>query len=330
MDNPILVTGGAGYIGSHICKELARCGYNTVSYDNLSRGHKWAVKWGLLEVGDILDQDNIIKIIKKYDPIAVMHLAAYAYVGESVTNPSLYYHNNVSGTLNLLEAMMCTNMRLIIFSSSCATYGIPVTVPISESHPQKPVNPYGRTKLMIEEILKDFDVSHEIKAISLRYFNAAGADPNGEIGEVHDPETHLIPNVLKAAIGKKTHLEIYGNDYETNDGTCVRDYIHVTDLAKAHVLALEKLISKQESNQFNIGTGVGYSIIEILNAAREITGQDIKYKMMAARIGDPPILVADSKKFKNESGWVPENSTIDKIISDAYQWAKYISRDQPE
>ena len=264
MDNQILVTGGAGYIGSHICKELARCGYNTVSYDNLSRGHKWAVKWGLLEVGDILDQDNIIKIIKKYDPIAVMHLAAYAYVGESVTNPSLYYHNNVSGTLNLLEAMMCTNMRLIIFSSSCATYGIPVTVPISESHPQKPVNPYGRTKLMIEEILKDFDVSHEIKAISLRYFNAAGADPDGDIGEDHKPETHLIPNVLKAAIGKKTHLEIYGNDYETNDGTCVRDYIHVTDLAKAHVLALEKLISKQESNQFNIGTGVGYSIIDIL------------------------------------------------------------------
>ena len=330
MNNTILVTGGAGYIGSHVCKELARCGYNPVSYDNLSRGHEWAVKWGPLVIGEILDQEKLLKVIKKYDPIAVMHFAAFAYVSESVENPLLYYQNNISGSLCLFKAMTISNVRSIIFSSSCAIYGLPISQPIVESNLKTPISPYGRTKLIIEEILKDFEIAYGIKSISLRYFNAAGADPDGEIGEIHDPETHLIPNLLKTAVGERKHLEIYGSNHETKDGTCVRDYIHINDLANAHVLALEKLLSDQKSNQYNLGTGKGYSIKEILNVAREITGEVIKYKMMSARIGDPPILVADSKKFRNETGWEPENSTVNKIILDAYKWEESVTRVKPE
>ncbi len=235
-EKPILVTGGAGYIGSHACKALANAGYMPVTYDNLVYGHREAVKWGPLEEGDIADPIRLESVLRKYGPKAVMHFAAYAYVGESVENPSKYYRNNVAGTLTLLDTMRTCAVDKLIFSSTCATYGMPEQIPITEDHPQNPINPYGRSKLMIEWILKDYAAAYGLKYVSLRYFNAAGADPDGEIGEDHDPETHLIPLVLDVALGRRDHLNIFGTDYDTTDGTCIRDYIHVTDLADAHLL----------------------------------------------------------------------------------------------
>ena len=318
----ILVTGGAGYIGSHACKALAKAGYLPVTYDNLVYGHRWAVKWGPLEEGDIADRLRLESVVKKYRPFAVMHFAAYAYVGESVEDPSKYYHNNVLGTMTLLEAMRSCAIDKIIFSSTCATYGVPERIPIPEEHPQNPINPYGRTKLMIEWILEDFAPSYDLKYVSLRYFNAAGADPDAEIGEEHNPETHLIPLVLDTALGKRDHIKIYGADYDTPDGTCIRDYIHVTDLADAHLLALEYLLNGGKNESFNIGNGNGFSVREVISTAMKVTGCDIPYMKSERREGDPPILISSSDKIQIKMGWKPVFYSLDSIVETAWRWHK--------
>ena len=269
----VLVTGGAGYIGAHACKALSNAGYTPVTYDNLVYGHRAAVKWGPLEEGDISDRRRLELVFHQYKPIAVMHFAAYAYVGESVENPAKYYRNNTAGTLSLLESMKKCSIDKFIFSSTCATYGMPNQIPIVENHPQNPINPYGRSKLMIEWILRDFSAAYDLKYVALRYFNAAGADPQGEVGEKHNPETHLIPLVLDVAAGKSKDIKIFGNDYPTADGTCIRDYIHVTDLARAHVLALERLLDGAASDFYNLGQGQGFSVKEVVEQVSKVTGK---------------------------------------------------------
>jgi len=315
----ILVTGGAGYIGSHTCKALAQAGYTPITYDNLDNGNRQAVKWGPLEEGDIADRKRLDDVIYQYRPQAVIHFAAYAYVGESVKNPARYYRNNVCGTLSLLEAMQEHGIKHIVFSSSCTVYGIPSEFPISESHPLTPINPYGQSKVMIEQILQDFAAAYDMKYISLRYFNAAGADPDGEIGEEHEPETHLIPLILKAATDN-TIISIYGDDYDTSDGTCIRDYIHVSDLADAHIKSLNHLKKLGQSKTLNIGTGKGYSVREVIEAARKITGTEIKETVIGRRQGDPANLVAQATSAEKLFGWSAANSDIDHIIETAWQW----------
>ena len=318
----ILVTGGAGYIGAHACKALARAGYTPVTYDNLVYGHRESVKWGPLVEGDIADPRRLEAVMREYNPIAVMHFAAYAYVGESVVNPAKYYLNNVAGTLSLLETMRKCDINRIIFSSTCATYGMPEQTPIGEDHPQCPINPYGRSKLMIEWILQDFAAAYGLRYVLLRYFNAAGADPDAEIGENHNPETHLIPLVLDAAMERIEHLEIFGNDYDTADGTCIRDYIHVTDLAGAHLLALEYLREGGQSNFFNLGNGNGFSVREVVEAAGVITDCDIPFVNSARRPGDPPGLIGSSDKIKKILGWNPVYNSLEAIIETAWQYHK--------
>jgi UDP-glucose-4-epimerase GalE len=318
----VLVTGGAGYIGAHACKALSQAGYTPITYDNLVYGHPEAVRWGPLEKGDIGDRKQLEMVMQKYSPSAVMHFAAYAYVGESVENPAKYYRNNAAGSLSLLESMKSCSIDKIIFSSTCATYGMPDQIPIAENHPQNPINPYGRTKLMIEWILQDFAAAYDLKFVSLRYFNAAGADPDAEIGEDHDPETHLIPLVLDAALGRRNRLEIYGTDYDTPDGTCIRDYIHVSDLADAHVLALEYLNDDRESNVFNLGNGNGFSVREVVAAAMKITGCNIPWLEADRRPGDPAVLIGSSDKIRNIMGWEPKHNSLDTIIATAWQWHK--------
>ena len=321
----ILVTGGAGYIGAHACKALGRAGYTPIVYDNLVYGHPESVKWGPLEKGDIGDSRRLETVLQKYKPTAVMHFAAYAYVGESVENPAKYYRNNVAGTLALLESMRKCGINQIIFSSTCATYGMPEQIPIGEDHPQIPINPYGRSKLMIEWMLKDFDDAYDLRFVSLRYFNAAGADPDAEIGEDHTPETHLIPLVMDAALGRRDHLEIFGTDYETLDGTCIRDYIHVSDLADAHLLALEYLRDGGESNAFNLGNGNGFSVRQVIDSAAKVTGCEIPYMDSDRRPGDPPVLIGDSEKIRQVLGWNPVLNQLETIIETAWQWQKKIS-----
>jgi UDP-glucose-4-epimerase GalE len=321
----ILVTGGAGYIGAHACKALAGAGYMPVAYDNLVYGHSQSVKWGPLEEGDIGDRRRLETVLQKYKPLAVMHFAAYAYVGESVENPAKYYRNNVAGTLTLLESMRNCGINRMIFSSTCATYGMPEQIPIGEDHPQCPINPYGRGKLMIEWILQDFTTAYDLKFVSLRYFNAAGADPDAEIGEDHDPETHLIPLVLDAALDRRDHLEIFGTDYDTSDGTCIRDYIHVSDLADAHLLALKYLRDGGESNVFNLGNGNGFSVREVIAVAGEIAGCDIPCVESERRPGDPPVLIGSSDKIKKALSWNPVFNELEAIIDTAWRWHKKIS-----
>lgn len=316
----ILVTGGAGYVGAHACKALKNAGYEPVVFDNLVYGHRDFVKWGEFEAGDLTDRSSVGAVIKKYSPGAIMHFAAYAYVGESVAEPLKYYRNNVVGSLNLLEAAKDNGAKLVVFSSTCATYGIPHDVPITEDHPQSPVSPYGKTKLAVEQILKDFDAAYGIKSVSLRYFNAAGADPDMEAGEDHNPETHLIPLTLDAAMGRKSHITVFGTDYDTPDGTCIRDYIHVTDLADAHVKALKYLINGGQSTAFNLGTGAGYSVKEVINAAQRVVGRYIIQKEGKRRAGDPPSLVSASDKVKEALGWTPAYGEIDTIIRHAWLW----------
>lgn len=316
----ILVTGGAGYIGSHACKVLAQSGYIPIAYDSLVYGHEWAVKWGPLEKGDINDRYRLDEVIEKYQPIAVIHFAAYAYVGESVEDPGKYYRNNVAGTLTLLEAVRDSGIDKFIFSSTCATYGVPDQVPIQEDHPQVPINPYGASKLMIERILQDFDIAHQIRSISLRYFNAAGADPQGEIGEDHDPETHLIPLVLDAAAGIRSHITIYGDDYETSDGTCIRDYIHVTDLAHAHVLALKALETGATTKAYNLGNGEGYSVKEVIDVVKDVTGVNVPVKIGPRRPGDPARLVGDAQRIGRELAWSPDFPDLQSIVKTAWEW----------
>ncbi len=316
----ILVTGGAGYIGSHACKALAQAGYTPVTYDNLVYGHRWAVRWGPLEVGDIADRARLDAVIAQYRPAAVMHFAAYAYVGESVQDPGKYYRNNVAGTLTLLEAMRDHGIDTLIFSSTCATYGIPDQVPIAEDHPQRPINPYGASKWMIERILQDFDAAHGLRSIALRYFNAAGADPDGDIGEAHDPETHLIPLVLDAAAGKRPAITVYGDDYDTPDGTCIRDYIHVTDLANAHVVALKALQAGPATTAYNLGNGQGFSVREVIAAAEAVTGRPVPVHIGARRSGDPARLVGDARRIRQALGWTPRHQALEAMLATAWRW----------
>ena len=316
----ILVTGGAGYIGSHCCKELKRRGHTPITLDNLVYGHRENVKWGPFYKGDIGDRQVLDEILKHHQVQAVMHFAAFAYVGESVTDPKKYYENNLKKTINLLDALITNGIEKFIFSSSCATYGIPVRIPIDENHPQQPISPYGKTKYMVEEILKDYSAAYPFNFISLRYFNAAGADPEGETGEKHDPETHLIPLVLDAAAGRSKSIKVFGTDYDTEDGSCVRDYIHVTDLAAAHVLALEKLLAGHKSDFINLGTGQGYSVRQVIDTASRITGREIPYEATARRPGDPAVLIASNEKAAKVLGWQPRYPELDDIISSAWSW----------
>jgi len=316
----ILVTGGAGYIGSHACKALSQAGYTPVTFDNLVYGHRNAVRWGPLVVGDLLDSPAIAQVLQEYEPAAVMHFAAYAYVGESVFDPLKYYRNNVVGSLNLFEAMRKAEIDKLIFSSTCATYGLPVEELISELHPQNPINPYGRSKLMVEQILRDLDPAYQLRSICLRYFNAAGADIAGDIGESHDPETHLIPLVLDAAAAIRPGINVYGNDYDTPDGSCIRDYVHVSDLADAHVLALQALLNGAKSSAYNLGNGRGFSVNEVIATAKSVTGKEISVSYGARRAGDPASLVGDATLIKAALGWRPKYSDLTDIIESAWRW----------
>lgn len=316
----ILVVGGAGYIGSHVNKMLAGKNYETVIYDNLIYGHQEAVKWGILEVGDLADQEKLEEIFTNYEIEAVMHFAAYAYVGESVSNPSKYYRNNVGNTLNLLDAMIRHNVNNIIFSSTCATYGVPQRIPITEDMQQNPVNPYGKTKLMVEKILEDYHKAYGLNYCCLRYFNAAGADPEGELGESHTPETHLIPLVLAAAAGDSEAITVFGTDYDTEDGSCIRDYIHVEDLADAHLRALNYLMQGGESTCINLGNEQGNSVFEIIQTAEQITGKHINVVYGDRRMGDPDKLVGSAGKAWDILGWKPKYPDIGTIILHAWRW----------
>lgn len=322
IDLNILILGGAGYIGSHTNKFLIQRGYKTVVYDNLVRGHREFVKWGNFEFGDLSSKEQLRLCFKKYNILAVMHFGAFAYVGESVTDPGAYYMNNVANTLNVLDVMREFGVSNFIFSSSCATYGVPHCIPITEDHPQNPINPYGRSKLMVEHILNDYEKAYGLRYINLRYFNAAGADPDCEIGEWHEPETHLIPLILSAALGRTDSVNIYGNDYDTADGTCIRDYIHVADLADAHILALEYLLQNGKSDSFNLGNGKGFSVLEIVEAARRITARNINLIITERRPGDPPVLVGCPVKAVNILKWRPEFDSLDYILQSAWQWHK--------
>ena len=320
MSQSVLVTGGAGYIGSHACKALAQAGYTPVTYDNLSRGHRHAVRWGPLVEGEIADRVAVAAALKAHSITSVMHFAAFAYVGESGTDPSLYYRNNVVGTLALLDAMREVGVDRIVFSSTCATYGLPDSVPIAETTPQRPVNPYGETKLAIERVLHWYGEAYGLRSVALRYFNAAGGDRAGEIGEEHDPETHLIPLVLRAALGSGPPVSIFGTDYPTPDGTAVRDYIHVEDLASAHVRALEYLANGGAGAAVNLATGRGYSVREIIAAAAKAIGHDVPHRETPRRPGDPPALVADPSLARSLLGWRAECSDLDTIIGTALAW----------
>ena len=315
----ILVTGGAGYIGSHVCKALAAAGFLPVSFDDLSRGHDWAVKWGPLVRGSLLDGEALDGAMADHRPAAIVHLAGFTYVGESVREPLLYYRNNVTGSLSLLEAATRHDVGALVFSSSAAVYGNPLASPIPEDHPMAPINPYGFTKMAVERFLADVEVSHGLRSVSLRYFNAAGADQEGEAGEAHDPETHLIPLVL-SAVREGTPLTLFGTDYDTPDGTCIRDYIHVTDLAEAHVLALKSLLCGGPSRALNLGTGEGLSVREIIATAQEVTGSRVPVQVGARRPGDPPRLVSDPGRAGKSLGWTPRHSDIGTILGTAWRW----------
>jgi UDP-glucose 4-epimerase len=318
--NKILITGGAGYVGSHTVKELLKLGYSTLVLDNLTNGHRELVCGGELIEGDLQDSVLLQNIFSRHSIEAVMHFAAFAYVGESVTDPGKYYRNNVCGTLNLVEAMLKARVNKIIFSSTCSTYGHPQEIPITEKHLQNPVNPYGGSKLMVERILRDFEQSHALKSVIFRYFNAAGADPEAQIGEWHEPETHLIPLVLDVAAGKQKAVKIFGTDYDTDDGTCIRDYIHVTDLADAHILGLKHLQTGQKSEVFNLGNGQGYSVRQVIESAKKITGRQIEVQKAPRRPGDPATLVGSAEKARTILGWKTRFPTLETIIGTAWQW----------
>ncbi len=320
MPKNVLVTGGAGYIGSHTCKALHAAGFTPISVDNMVYGHPWAVRWGDLAKGDIRDRDFLDSVFAKYKPVAVLHFAAFTYVGESVTDPGKYYDNNLSGTISLLEAMRNAGCSKIIFSSTCAVYGQPQSVPMDENTPKNPINPYGRCKLMVEQALKDYSEAYETGYAALRYFNAAGASPDNEIGEDHDPETHLIPLVIEAAMGKREHISIFGTDYPTPDGTAVRDYIHVTDLADAHVRALVHLLEGGKSLELNLGTGAGFSVREVIKAVGQVAGREVPFVEAARRAGDPPQLVAKARLAHKVLGWTCQHSDLETIVRSAWNW----------
>lgn len=319
----ILVTGGAGYIGSHAVLALQQAGYHVIVLDNLVYGHRdiaeTVLKVELIE-GDTNDRPLLDKLFATYNISAVMHFAAYAYVGESVTNPAKYYQNNFVGTLTLLEAMLAASVKRFVFSSTCATYGVPQIIPIPEDHPQNPINPYGATKLMVERVLADFDHAYDFKSVCFRYFNAAGADPEGRLGEDHSPETHLIPLVLQTALGLRDSIAIFGTDYPTADGTCIRDYIHVTDLAQAHVLGLSYLLKGGDTTVFNLGNGSGFSVREVIEMARQVTGHEITAIEHDRRPGDPPALVGSGDRARSVLGWNPQYADLHTLLSHAWNW----------
>jgi UDP-arabinose 4-epimerase len=320
MKQPILVTGGAGYIGSHTCKALAAAGYQPIVLDNLSRGHAYAVKWGPLVVGDIADAALMREALKKYSVKAVIHFAALAYVGESMQQPDRYFANNFSKTLALLDNMRSAGVGHFVFSSSCATYGIPVALPIAEDHPQQPISPYGESKLFVERALRRYEQVYGLRHVSLRYFNAAGADPDGEAGEDHRPETHLLPLLIMAAQGRLPPVEIFGTDYDTRDGTALRDYVHVVDLAGAHVQAVTRLLDGGASTSLNLGTGRGYTIREVISAVEAAGGRAVPVREAPRRAGDPPALVADARRAKAVLGWHPQLSELTTIVHTAWNW----------
>ena len=319
----ILVTGGAGYIGSHAVKALQEQGFEVVILDNLVYGHADLAQVNLpakLITGDISDRDFLDRLFSTTKIDAVMHFAAFAYVGESVTDPAKYYWNNVVGTLTLLDAMRQYGITNFVFSSTCATYGVPDSIPITEEHPQRPINPYGAGKLAVERILQDYDTAYGLKSVIFRYFNAAGADPHGSLGEDHQPETHLIPLVLQAAAGKRAAVSIFGTDYDTPDGTCIRDYIHVSDLAQAHVLGLQHILKHRVSQIFNLGNGSGFSVREVIDTAKAVTGKDIPFDECPRRTGDPAVLIGSSSKARQILGWEPKYAELTTIVRHAWNW----------
>ncbi|MFO0357810.1 MAG: UDP-glucose 4-epimerase GalE [Sphingobacteriaceae bacterium] len=316
----ILITGGAGYIGSHTNKLLNQLGYHTIILDNLSNGRREMVKWGTFIEGDLSDGYSLDSIFSNYQVDTVVHFAAYAYVGESVYNPDMYYKNNVVNTLNLLDAMRKYDVKKIVFSSTCATFGNPFELPVKEDHSQLPLSPYGRTKLMMEHILKDFDVAYGIKHVILRYFNASGADPDLEVGEYHQPETHLIPLVIESALYQNSPIKIFGNDYPTPDGTCIRDYIHVNDLADAHEKAISFLEKNNYSNDFNLGNGKGFSVMDVIKMVEKLAGKPVIKQFVDRRAGDPSVIVGSSEKAFKELNWKPKFNSLESIISTALNW----------
>ncbi len=317
----VLVCGGAGYIGAHMCRMLASAGHEVFVFDNLTTGHAYAVQWGPLVQGDLLRPDDLERIFSARSYDVVMHFCAKSLVGESMRDPGGYFRNNVTGTVNLLDAMVRHGTRNFIFSSSAAVYGMPHDLPIAEGHPTAPINPYGRTKLLVEQLLPAYDTEFGIRSVALRYFNAAGAAPDGLIGEDHEPETHLIPNVLRSVVEKRSgSLQVFGDDYDTPDGSCVRDYIHVNDIAGAHMLAMDHLARGGTSQVMNLGNGAGFSVLQVIDTARRVTGKRIDYQVMPRRPGDPPVLVASSTKAQTILGWRPEFGTLDSIVETAWAW----------
>jgi UDP-glucose-4-epimerase GalE len=322
-DTPtVLVTGGAGYIGSHVCKVLAASGCLPVAYDNLSTGHSWAVRWGPLANGELEDGRRLKTVLERYRPFAVVHLAGRIIAGESVADPAAYYRANVTASLALLDGMRDAGVARIVFSSSAAVYGEPEATPMAEEHPQRPVSPYGASKLMVERILTDYAHAYGLRSASLRYFNAAGADPEGEVGEAHPVETHLIPLVLDAARGRLPHVSICGTDYPTRDGTCLRDYVHVSDLASAHVLALRHVAVHAGAHAFNLGGGEGATVREVIETARQVTGRPIAVRQSPRRPGDPAALLADSARARQSLGWRPAHQSLAEQIETAWNWVQ--------
>ncbi len=319
MSKTVFVTGGAGYVGSHCAKAFSKAGWTVVTYDNLSRGHRDLVKWGDLIEGDILDRASLSAALEQVRPDAVAHFAAYAYVAESMTQPAVYYRNNVVGTMNLLDAMIKADVRQMVFSSSCATYGISDEL-ITEDTPQNPINPYGETKKICEKMIRDYGTAHDLRSVILRYFNAAGCDPEGETGERHDPEPHVIPLAIRGAMDGTFTFNILGGDYDTPDGTCVRDYIHVSDLADAHERALDYLSGGGVSEIFNLGTGQGSSVMQLADAVSKVAGKVVPRVIAERRPGDPPILVASAEKAQDVLGWQPKRSDLESILTSAWDW----------
>jgi len=316
----ILVTGGAGYVGSHVCKALADAGLTPIVYDNLSRGHDWAVRFGPLEQGDISDRARLDEVFARYRPAAVLHFAALADVADSFKYPGLYYGTNVAGTLNLLDAMVESGVRAMVFSSSCAVYGVPTRLPVTEDLPLAPVSPYGWSKRMVEQLLVDYSTAHGLAFASLRYFNAAGAAPEAGIGEDHNPERHLIPLALDVAAGLRSSIIVFGDDYPTPDGTCIRDYVHVLDLADAHLRAFDYVRAGRGNLLVNLGSGVGYSVSEVIDGVERITGRRVTRVQGRRRPGDSPVLVADPSRAREVLRWVPARAAIEALIEDAWRW----------
>lgn len=316
----ILVVGGAGYIGSHMVKMLLSRGHEVVTFDNLSGGHRDAVLGGEFVLGDLADPATLDALFKQHRPQAVMHFASFIQVGESVRRPGMYYRNNFSNTLNLLDAMVAHDVKHFIFSSTAAVFGEPDYVPIDEAHPNRPVNPYGRSKWMVEQVLVDYDYAYGLKSVCLRYFNAAGADPEGQLGERHEPETHLVPLILQAASGRRSEIQVFGRDYDTPDGTCVRDYIHIVDLCSAHLLALQHLTGGGVSERFNLGNGEGFSVQQVIDTVEKVTGCKVKVVDGPRRDGDPARLVADSSRARTQLGWKPVYADLESIVQHAWGW----------